>query len=85
MTLNFSLLQTWSKLMHPNILRKPTIPTYAFTVPIQTQWVEFLGANILDDKPFIVMPYIKNGNVRDYIKVHPDCNRVKIVCNSCCS
>ena len=63
--------------MHPNILRKLTVST--FSVPIQIHGVEFLGANILDDKPFIVMPYIKNGNVRDYIEVHPDCNRAQIV------
>jgi hypothetical protein len=41
--------------------------------------VEFLGANILDDKPFIVMPYLKNGNARDYLQEHPDGNRLQIV------
>jgi serine/threonine protein kinase len=42
--------------------------------------LEFLGANILDDKPFIVMPYLKHGNVRAYLKAHPDDNRLQIVC-----
>ena len=41
--------------------------------------LEFLGANILDDKPFIVMPYLKHGNVRAYLKAHPDDNRLQIV------
>lgn len=33
----------------------------------------------MDDKPFIVMPYLKNGNVRDYIRRYPDCDRLLIV------
>jgi hypothetical protein len=33
----------------------------------------------LDDKPFIVMPYLKNGNVRDYVQSHPDCDLLRIV------
>ena len=40
---------------------------------------EFLGANVFDDRPFIVMPFLKNGNARDYVHTHPDCNRVLIV------
>ena len=40
---------------------------------------EFLGANVLDGKPFIVMPFLKNGNARDYIDNNPDCDRPKIV------
>jgi len=46
------------------------------------QSIEFLGANELDDRPFIVMPYLKNGNARDYIQSHPDCERLRIVCLS---
>jgi serine/threonine protein kinase len=41
--------------------------------------LEFLGASLLDDKPFIVMPFLKNGNAHDYIHNHPTCNRQKIV------
>ncbi|KAG5650410.1 hypothetical protein H0H81_012347 [Sphagnurus paluster] len=40
---------------------------------------EFLGANILDERPFIVMPYYGNGNVRQYIERHPHCDRVQII------
>ena len=40
---------------------------------------EFLGANILDDRPFIVMPYLKNGNSRDYLQKHPNSDRLHIV------
>ena len=43
------------------------------------QYLEFLGANELDDKPFIVMPYLKNGNARDYVQKHPNCDRLRIV------
>jgi serine/threonine protein kinase len=41
--------------------------------------LEFLGGNVLDEKPFIVMPFLKNGNARDYIHNNPTCNRQKIV------
>ncbi|KAF8887344.1 kinase-like domain-containing protein [Infundibulicybe gibba] len=41
--------------------------------------LQFLGANILDDQPFIVMPYMRNGNARDYVQEHPTANRVKIL------
>ncbi len=40
---------------------------------------EFLGANILDSRPFIVMPFIKNGNAQEYILRHPECNRLELV------
>jgi hypothetical protein len=40
---------------------------------------EFLGANELDDRPFIVMPYLKNGNARDYIQNNPECDLLQIV------
>jgi serine/threonine protein kinase len=42
---------------------------------------EFLGANVFDDRPFIVMTYMKNGNARDYVHQHPDCNCLEIVCS----
>ena len=40
---------------------------------------EFLGANILDDEPFIVMPMIPNGNICDYILKNPNCDRLRLV------
>jgi hypothetical protein len=40
---------------------------------------EFLGANVLDDKPFIVMPFLKHGNALDYIEANSNCDRQKIV------
>jgi serine/threonine protein kinase len=40
---------------------------------------EFLGANVLDDKPFIVMPFLKNGNARQYMQAHPSCDRLVLV------
>jgi len=43
-----------------------------------THVLQFLGANELDDKPFIVMPYLKNGNAHDYVQSHPDCERLRI-------
>jgi len=46
------------------------------------QHLEFLGANEFDDKPFIVMPYMTNGNARDYVRSYPDCNPLQIVCSS---
>ncbi|PPR08181.1 hypothetical protein CVT24_001531 [Panaeolus cyanescens] len=39
--------------------------------------LQFLGANILDNTPFIVMPLIENGNIRTYIQKHPNCDRLK--------
>ncbi|KAF7982534.1 hypothetical protein HWV62_28160 [Athelia sp. TMB] len=41
--------------------------------------IKFLGANVLDDKPFIVVPYLANGNARDYLIIHPECNRLQLV------
>ncbi|KAK2462745.1 hypothetical protein APHAL10511_005263 [Amanita phalloides] len=41
--------------------------------------LQFLGANILDGRPFIVMPYHKHGNVRDYITGNPECDRLQIL------
>jgi hypothetical protein len=43
------------------------------------QHLEFLGANEFDNRPFIVMPYLKNGNARDYVLRYPDCDRLQIV------
>jgi len=73
--------QTWLRIRHPNILRKfETSETYLICTA-DLCLSEFLGANILDDKPFIVMPYLKHGNVRAYLKEHPDSNRLQIVRN----
>jgi hypothetical protein len=44
-----------------------------------SSYSEFLGANEFDDRPFIVMPYMSNGNARDYARGHPDCDRLQIV------
>jgi len=41
--------------------------------------LEFLGANIMDEKPFMVMPYLMNGNARDYLLEHPSTERLPIV------
>jgi serine/threonine protein kinase len=74
--------QTWSRIRHPNILRKFETPETYLIYTADLCLSEFLGANILDDKPFIVMPYLKHGNVRAYLKEHPDSNRLQIVRNS---
>lgn len=44
-----------------------------------THILQFLGANEFDDQPFIVMPYMQNGNARDYVRRHRECNRLQIV------
>ena len=41
--------------------------------------LEFLGANLSDDEPFMVTPWIADGNVLDYIKNHPFCDILDIV------
>jgi len=70
--------QLWSSLLHPHILRKLSeLSRRLAMLTVNAQ--EFLGANILDDKPFILMPFMRNGNVRDYIECNPDCDRQKIV------
>ncbi|KAJ7496362.1 hypothetical protein FB451DRAFT_196353 [Mycena latifolia] len=40
--------------------------------------IDFLGANTLDDKPFIVMPYIPN-NAREFLKQQPTFDPVYIL------
>jgi serine/threonine protein kinase len=49
---------------------------------ISSTSLEFLGGNTLDDSPFIVMPFMKNGNATDYIEMNPQFNRFKMVCFS---
>ncbi|PBK70262.1 kinase-like protein [Armillaria solidipes] len=39
----------------------------------------FLGANTSDDVPFIVTPYLHNGNSRKFVQTHPNCDRLKIL------
>jgi hypothetical protein len=46
---------------------------------MNSNFSEFLGANVLDNKPFIVTPIMDNGNARLYIQNHPDCDRLEIV------
>ncbi|KAF9055624.1 kinase-like domain-containing protein [Panaeolus papilionaceus] len=41
--------------------------------------LQFLGANILDDDPFIVMPLVPNGNIRSFIRKHPNSDRLKFI------
>ncbi|PBK85528.1 kinase-like protein [Armillaria gallica] len=48
-------------------------PTYE---PFRTA---FLGANTLDDDPFIITPYLRNGNSRKFVQTHPNCDRLKIL------
>ena len=67
------------------MVKASTSPCFAYDIYPLLDWKdaymtsEFLGANILDDEPFIVMPWIANGNVRDYIDHHPSCDRLKLV------
>ncbi|KAG7439931.1 kinase-like protein [Guyanagaster necrorhizus] len=39
----------------------------------------FLGANILDDAPFVVTPYLRNGNARKFVEAQPNCDRLKML------
>ncbi|KAK0493455.1 kinase-like domain-containing protein [Armillaria luteobubalina] len=39
----------------------------------------FLGANTSENVPFIVTPYLRNGNSRKFVKIHPNCDRLKIL------
>ncbi|KAK0186205.1 kinase-like domain-containing protein [Armillaria mellea] len=39
----------------------------------------FLGANTLENVPFIVTPYLRKGNSRNFVKIHPTCDRLKIL------
>jgi hypothetical protein len=41
--------------------------------------VAFFGANVFDNKPFIVTPYLKNGNVREYILKYPNSDFLRLV------
>ncbi|KAJ7802583.1 kinase-like protein, partial [Mycena olivaceomarginata] len=44
--------------------------------------LQFLGANTLDDKPFIVMPYIPH-NAREFLRLRPSFNPLYIVRSGC--
>ncbi len=54
----------WSHLSHPNLL-----PFYGIYHPH-----ERLGSVCL------VSPWMQNGNINDYLKVHPDVPRLHLVC-----
>ena len=45
-----------------------------------TNTLEFPRANILDERPFIVMPYMRNRNFRDHLQWHLNRDRLQIVC-----
>jgi hypothetical protein len=73
-------IQKWLTLAHPHVLRPyaPFISPYdLFTSGCYL--VEFLGANHMDNDPFLVTPYIQKGNVSQYIQMYPNCNKIKIV------
>jgi serine/threonine protein kinase len=60
-------LKIWQSLRHPNVLRKTLfLLSYHYST-----FPEFLGANTMDDSPFIVMPFMENGNATDYIEANP--------------
>ena len=66
-------------LRHTHIIRKYSFMVWECTIVYMLRNAEFLGANEFDDRPFLVMPYMKNGNARDYVQAHPECDRVQIV------
>jgi hypothetical protein len=70
--------QVWSKIRHPNILRESHL-SMVIDVDL-TDTLEFLGANILNKRPFVVIPYLRNRNSRDYLEQHPNGDRMQIVC-----
>jgi len=50
------------------------------SLAIYSRWfTEFLGANNMDEDPFLVTPYVPKGNLSQYIKMYPNCNKTKIV------
>ncbi|KAJ6468618.1 hypothetical protein C8R47DRAFT_1024499 [Mycena vitilis] len=42
--------------------------------------IQFLGANILDDTPFLVMPYMPY-NARQFLREHPDFDPINVLCD----
>src|SRR3984957_16589735 len=74
-----SRFQLWVDLRHPSVLRASL--KNLSQVMLTSESSEFLGANILDEKPFVVMPVMRNGNENMYIQSHPECNRNEIVCH----
>lgn len=40
--------------------------------------VQFFGGSTVDDPPFLIMPFLRNGNVRRYLMKHPQANRLKL-------
>ncbi|KAH8806926.1 kinase-like protein, partial [Flagelloscypha sp. PMI_526] len=38
-----------------------------------------MSANVVDEPPFIVMPYMRHGNAKDYILDHPEFNRPQML------
>jgi serine/threonine protein kinase len=42
--------------------------------------LQFYGASLATDAPFIVSRYMKNGNLTVYLRQQPNANRVQLVC-----
>lgn len=42
--------------------------------------LKFFAGCLFDKPKFIVSPYCKNGNALDYLQIHPDGDRAKMVC-----
>ena len=68
----------WSKIGHPSFLHDSHQCMVIYISPTNT--LEFPRANILDKRPFIVMPYMRNWNSRDHLQWHPNSDQLQIVC-----
>ena len=40
--------------------------------------LQFFGGSTVDEPPFLIMPFLRNGNVRRFLIKHPDANRLKL-------
>lgn len=44
--------------------------------------LKFFAGCLFDKPKFIVSPYCKNGNALDYLNIHPEADRAKMVCQA---
>jgi len=72
-------IKIWSRIRHPNVLPECMIRMRPLIFVSDWRLIESLRANILDERLFIVMPYLKNGNCRDYLQKH----QMVIACKFC--
>ena len=74
----------WKALRHPNILQLIGIATTKTRFTRVSEWMNntlpLIGIATTKNQFTTVSEWMNNGNVNEFTKVHPNANRVELVC-----